>query len=99
MPIILSWFVSPVLTGIGSAIIFGSLRFLVLRRENSYGKSFWVLPPAVMLTTWINVYFVFTRVSGHGPTHGSMRNSQPAAGHEPCRWCLSMPLACMCVCV
>ncbi len=33
----------------------------VLRRENSYILSFWVLPPFVMLTFFICIYFVFTR--------------------------------------
>jgi solute carrier family 20 (sodium-dependent phosphate transporter) len=61
LPIVLSWFVSPVLTATASALMFFILRFLVLRRENSYGKAFWVLPPSVMLCTWICVYFVFTR--------------------------------------
>ncbi|KAG2490083.1 hypothetical protein HYH03_011389 [Edaphochlamys debaryana] len=61
VPIILSWFVSPVLTGCASAIIFLIVRTLVLRRERSYQLSFWVLPIMVLLTTWINIYFVFTK--------------------------------------
>ncbi|KAG2436483.1 hypothetical protein HXX76_006784 [Chlamydomonas incerta] len=61
VPIICSWFFSPVLTGAASALIFVTVRTLVLRRANSYGLSFWVLPPFVCLTTWINIYFVFTR--------------------------------------
>ncbi|KXZ51046.1 hypothetical protein GPECTOR_14g33 [Gonium pectorale] len=61
VPIILAWFVSPVLTGLASVIIFLIVRTLVLRRANSYMLSFWVLPFMVMLTTWINIYFIFTR--------------------------------------
>ncbi|KXZ56263.1 hypothetical protein GPECTOR_1g23 [Gonium pectorale] len=61
VPIILSWFVSPVLTGACSALIFFTVRTLVLRRENSYKLSFWVLPVMVILTSWINIYFVFTK--------------------------------------
>lgn len=61
LPIVLSWFFSPILTGIASALIFGLTRVLVLRRKNSYILSFWVLPFAVMLTSWINIYFVFTK--------------------------------------
>lgn len=61
VPIILSWFFSPVLTGLASAIIFVTVRTLVLRREKSYQLSFWVLPFMVLFTTWINIYFVFTK--------------------------------------
>lgn len=61
VPIVLSWFVSPVLSGIASATIFGLTRTLILRRRNSYQLSFYAIPIMVMLTTWINVYFVFTK--------------------------------------
>jgi len=61
VPIILSWFVSPILTGTASALIFTSTRALVLRRPNSYKLSYYVLPPMVLLTTWINIYFVLTK--------------------------------------
>ena len=53
VPIVLAWFVSPVLTGLASCTIFLIVRTLVLRRENSYVLSFWVLPVMVMITTWI----------------------------------------------
>lgn len=59
--IVLAWFVAPVLTGLASAIIFGIVRFLVLRRKNAYQLSFWVLPPMVLVTVFINIYFVFTK--------------------------------------
>jgi sodium-dependent phosphate transporter len=58
VPIILSWFFSPVLTGLTSALISFVLRTVVLRRENAYNLSFWVLPPAVLITTFINIFFV-----------------------------------------
>jgi hypothetical protein len=53
VPIILSWFVSPVLTGCVSALFFFMVRTLVLRRERSYQLSFWVLPVMVTFTSWI----------------------------------------------
>ena len=53
VPIVLAWFVSPVLTGLASCTIFLIVRTLVLRRENSYVLSFWVLPVMVLLTSWI----------------------------------------------
>jgi sodium-dependent phosphate transporter len=61
VPIFFSWAFSPILTAIASAIIFTLCRTLVLRRPNSSQKSIWVLPFAVFLTTWINIYFVFTK--------------------------------------
>ena len=66
LPIIASWFVAPVLTAFTSGLIFGLCRFLVLRREKAYALSFWVLPPMVALTTFINVYFILTKVSRAG---------------------------------
>lgn len=61
VPIILSWFISPILTGLASASIFVTTRQLVLRRENAYNLSYYVLPIMVLVTTWINIYFVFTK--------------------------------------
>jgi len=61
LPIALSWFISPVLTAAASALIFWTTRTLILRRQSSYQLSYYVLPPLVLLTTWINIYFVFTK--------------------------------------
>lgn len=61
VPIVVSWLVSPVLTALASAIIFSGTRTLILRHENSYKRVWWMLPLLVYLTTWINVYFVFTK--------------------------------------
>jgi solute carrier family 20 (sodium-dependent phosphate transporter) len=61
VPIVLSWFVSPVLTGAASASIFFLTRTFILRRYNSYKLSFWAIPIMTMVTTWINIYFVFTK--------------------------------------
>lgn len=60
--IVLSWFIAPILTGLASAFIFFIVRTLVLRRKNAYALAFWTLPPFVLVTTWINMYFVFTKV-------------------------------------
>lgn len=59
----MSWFVSPILSGAAAALIFFTVRFLVLRRKNAYQLSFWTLPPFVCLTVWINVYFILTKVN------------------------------------
>jgi solute carrier family 20 (sodium-dependent phosphate transporter) len=60
-PIVLSWFFTPVLTAIGAAILFGLARSAVLRRKNSYFLSFVALPFFVALTTWLCIYFIFTK--------------------------------------
>lgn len=62
MPIVLAWFISPFIGAAGSAILFWLLRFLVLRRPNAHKLAFWVLPPIVLITGWIDVFFVFTKV-------------------------------------
>lgn len=61
LPIVLSWFISPLLTGAAAASLFFILRWLVLRRKNSYLLSLFVLPPLVTLTVFVNLYFVFTK--------------------------------------
>lgn len=61
VPIIMSWFLSPVLTATAAALIFFILRTCVLRRQNSYNLAFWVLPIAVFITTFVNTYFVFAK--------------------------------------
>ena len=56
MPIVVSWFFSPVFTGTAALLLLLVLRTLVLRRKNAYMLSFWVLPPAVLLTVFICVF-------------------------------------------
>lgn len=60
-PIFFSWLISPVLTAIASSTVFGLCKYLVLRRKNPMHKSAIVLPFAVFLTMWVNIYFVFTK--------------------------------------
>eukprot|EP00301_Raphidiophrys_heterophryoidea_P011391 c174_g1_i2.p1 GENE.c174_g1_i2~~c174_g1_i2.p1 ORF type:complete len:223 (-),score=42.68 c174_g1_i2:183-851(-) len=62
-PIVLSWFISPVLTATAAALIFSVSRFLILRRKNAHQLAYFALPCMVMLTVWVNVYFVFTKGS------------------------------------
>lgn len=61
VPIILAWFVAPLLGGCASAIIFFVCRTSVLRWPNAYQRSYWVLPPIVTVTAFINIFFVFTK--------------------------------------
>ncbi|KAG2441714.1 hypothetical protein HXX76_003330 [Chlamydomonas incerta] len=58
VPVICSWFVSPVTAGIASGILFFLNRIFVLRRERSTTFAIWVFPVLVFLTVFINVFFV-----------------------------------------
>ena len=60
--IVLAWFVAPILTGLASALFFSIIRTLILRRKQALQLSFWLLPLAVLATTWVNIYFVLTKV-------------------------------------
>ncbi len=93
VPIVLAWFVSPVLTATASVLLMLILRTLVLRRENSYSKSFWVLPPFVVLTTWINIYFVFTKVRQRRSASRTARErSATQVAHQGCGCCAVVQL-------
>eukprot|EP00850_Spirogloea_muscicola_P013656 SM000094S24673 [mRNA] locus=s94:4045:7180:- [translate_table: standard] len=59
--IVLAWFIAPILTGAAAALFFFVVRFVVLRRKNAYKLSFWVLPPLVLITVFLCMYFVFTK--------------------------------------
>ncbi|KAI5056829.1 hypothetical protein GOP47_0028647 [Adiantum capillus-veneris] len=61
LPIVMGWFIAPILTGAASALFFFILRTIVLRRKNAFQLSFWVLPPIVFAVTMVNIYFVFTK--------------------------------------
>ena len=63
VPIVLTWFVSPILTAACSVLLFWLVRFTVLRRPNAAKRAFWVLPPAVVVTFFICIYFVLTKVN------------------------------------
>lgn len=61
IPIIISWFASPILTGVASALILLTVRTTILRRKHAVILSIVLLPICVMITTWINMFFVFTK--------------------------------------
>jgi solute carrier family 20 (sodium-dependent phosphate transporter) len=61
VPIIISWFFSPIFTGIVSAIFYGLTRYCVLLSPHSTERSYYVLPIMVFFTVLIDVYFTFTK--------------------------------------
>lgn len=56
--IVISWILSPILSGIISAAAFASLRFFVLRRANVVQLSYLVLPLVVFATLSVNIFFI-----------------------------------------
>uniref|UniRef100_A0A383W377 Phosphate transporter n=1 Tax=Tetradesmus obliquus TaxID=3088 RepID=A0A383W377_TETOB len=61
VPIIISWFLSPIAAALVCLIIFILIRTLVLRRANSTKIAFWVLPVLIIVTIWVNLFFILTK--------------------------------------
>lgn len=64
VPIIASWFISPLLAALICLAFFVVLRSLVLRRANSTRISFYVLPLLLVITVFINLFFILVRGAG-----------------------------------
>eukprot|EP00198_Chlamydomonas_reinhardtii_P005535 XP_001694871.1 sodium/phosphate symporter [Chlamydomonas reinhardtii] len=58
VPVVCSWFVSPITAGIAAGILYFFNRLIVLRRQNSTTLAIWVFPLLVFLTVFINLFFV-----------------------------------------
>lgn len=58
VPVVCSWFVSPLAAGIVGGVLFAINRLVILRRKNSTEFAFWALPPLVFLTIFVNLQFV-----------------------------------------
>ncbi|GAX82464.1 hypothetical protein CEUSTIGMA_g9891.t1 [Chlamydomonas eustigma] len=58
LPVVLSWFFSPIIGGVLSSIIFYLNRHLILRRNNSANLAIWSLPLLLFITIFINMLFV-----------------------------------------
>ena len=61
VPIVIAWFFAPIATAFTSWSMFSLTRYFVLRAENCYERSFYVLPLIVTFCSWINIYFVFVK--------------------------------------
>jgi sodium-dependent phosphate transporter len=58
IPVIISWFLSPLLAALITLVLFLIIRTFVLRRTNSTKVAFWVLPILMVLTFFINLFFI-----------------------------------------
>mmetsp|Transcript_14849 Transcript_14849/g.22095 ORF Transcript_14849/g.22095 Transcript_14849/m.22095 type:complete len:513 (-) Transcript_14849:100-1638(-) len=56
--IVLSWLLSPVLSGICAVILFGLIRTFVLRSSEPFSRVFYVYPVIVSFTFIINIFFI-----------------------------------------
>ncbi|KAG1660288.1 hypothetical protein FOA52_006755 [Chlamydomonas sp. UWO 241] len=61
LPIILSWFFSPLIGGILAAIFFNVCRIFILRSNNSTNRAIWAIPLLVLFTLFINILFVLVK--------------------------------------
>ncbi len=61
LPVVLSWFFSPIIGGTLGAIIFNLSRFCILRRQNSTNLAIWAIPVLIFITFFINLIFVLAK--------------------------------------
>ena len=61
VPIVVSWFTSPVLSGLCSMFIYGVTRTWILRSKNSAMRSIYYLPWVVLFTFYIEAFFILTK--------------------------------------
>ncbi|KAG1666760.1 hypothetical protein FOA52_004596 [Chlamydomonas sp. UWO 241] len=61
LPIVLSWFFSPIIGGILAAIFYNICRIFILRSENSTNRVIWAIPLLVLFTLFINILFVLVK--------------------------------------
>jgi sodium-dependent phosphate transporter len=58
VPIVISWFLSPLLAALITLVFFLLIRTFVLRRQNSTKIAFYVLPLLIFITIFISLLFV-----------------------------------------
>ena len=71
VPVILSWFVAPILAFIATSILFLGVRTLVLRRKNSFNLGCIALPFLVGLTFFVITVFIIQTGEHNGTIHQS----------------------------
>merc|ERR1711920_634141 len=61
--IVLSWVISPVLSGIFAVILFWSVRALILHKkgDQSFNRAIFLYPVLIWLAVWINAFFVISK--------------------------------------
>jgi len=59
--IVLSWIISPFLSGIFAVLLFLFVRTLVLRSKEAFNRSIVFYPLLIVLAVWINCFFVISK--------------------------------------
>jgi len=63
--IFISWIISPVLSGAVSAVIFGSIKYGVLRSENPYKRAYWTFPIVITVFIGIDIFYVLYKAGSN----------------------------------
>lgn len=79
--IVASWFISPLIAGLMSYILYTLLRLFVLRGPGSPRKAIWCLPFLLLITLFVNMFFILFKASR---ASGSMLFSHDAATDSGC---------------
>jgi sodium-dependent phosphate transporter len=83
VPVVISWFLSPLLAGLITLVLFVLIRSIVLRRANSTKIAFWVLPFLMVLTFFINLFFILVSHSAAATaTAGTTRPGNQQGTHR-----------------
>lgn len=61
--IVISWFTSPLAAAVTTPVFFLVTRTLVLRRSQSLRWAYWAMPVVILITLWINSFFVITKAA------------------------------------
>ncbi len=61
VPIVISWFTSPVISGVLSALFYLSLKHLVLKRKQAHPYIPYLLPPLIGVTVFIEALFILSK--------------------------------------
>ena len=59
--VVISWFFSPIASGIVAAFFFLGARTAILRSERSYDRTFYFLPLLVFICIFINAFYVLDK--------------------------------------
>jgi sodium-dependent phosphate transporter len=59
--IFISWIASPLISGTASFVLFGLLRFFVLRSENAYTRAYYTFPLVLFVGVFINVFYILKK--------------------------------------
>lgn len=61
VPIVISWFTSPLLSGIASALFFIVARQTIMRAENAEQRATWSFGIIVWIAVFVNLFFIFSK--------------------------------------